>query len=239
MSTSVSRREGCIWHPMPEEVRRSSVQSRRASLAAGRRKDANTNEPDWEVEAPSTPPQDDFSPRNPEAAAARKEADAAVAATSAGAAATAATTEEENKKAAAEAAKHSEQQAVQETERQAVAEEEEEVAVHQSVGATSPTETDTAGRGKTRHTIRFHGGKWRSVLKTDGEAVKENFLKDVEDCTGIHREEAKRLKITMTDCMVISFIVYSDSKSKQNKIHTSLQSYKYPRTCSLYHNAKK
>lgn len=62
----MSRRESCVWHPMPEEVRRSSVQSRRASLAAGRRKSqqASNNQPDWEVEAPPTPPPaEDYHPR--------------------------------------------------------------------------------------------------------------------------------------------------------------------------------
>ncbi|KPA74180.1 hypothetical protein ABB37_09440 [Leptomonas pyrrhocoris] len=222
----MSRRESCVWHPMPDEVRRSSVQSRRASLAAGRRKSTNTNEPDWEVEAPPTPPHDDYTPRNGEAAAA--------AAGSAGAVAAAATQDKdhtpvENENAAGAAA------------------EDREAAV--SVKSEEPTEpsegecalqggaqedAEASGRGRTRHIVRFHGDKWAKVLRKKRSEIEAAFLEDIKDSANVEAEEAKRVKIKMHECMEVTFVLYSESRARQKKIHAALQKYNFPKTCRIY-----
>ncbi|CAJ1009514.1 hypothetical protein Q4I28_004828 [Leishmania naiffi] len=197
----MSRRESCIWHPMPEEVRRSSVQSRRASLAAGRRKSLNGNEPDWEVEAPPTPLRGDAAPgaesskqlQRPDVAARRDVGITAV---------------------------------VEES--QWIEGEEEEAALQSSA------DPQAARKSRTRHMVRFHGGKWPKVLRKHRSEIMSSFLEDIKDGASIMGDEAKRLKIKMHDCMEVTFVIYSESRLRQKEIHVALQQYDFPKTCQHY-----
>lgn len=230
----MSRRESCVWHPMPEEVRRSSVQSRRASLAAGRRKSMNTNEPDWEVEAPATPPHQDYTPRDTVAAPVAQPAAIATAP----AAAAAATPTKEHSPAERDVDVNA--AAAEEEERDAVASvmsaepteasEEEEVALK----AMAQADAEASGRGRTRHIVRFHGEKWAKVLRKQRAEIEAAFLEDIQEAAGVEAEEAKRLKIKMHDCMEVTFIVHSESRARQRKIHAALQTYSFPKVCHIY-----
>lgn len=233
----MSRRESCVWHPMPEEVRRSSVQSRRASLAAGRRKSMNTNEPDWEVEAPPTPPREDYTPRDDAAVVAAGSAGGAAAAApvaAGGAAAAAASNEHspvENDAAAAAAAAeeaNADATSVKSAEPTEMSDDEE------ALQAVGQGDAEAAGKGRTRHIVRFHGEKWAKVLRKQRADIEAAFLEDIEECAGVKADEAKRLKIKMHECMEVTFVVYSESRARQKKIHAALQAYKFPKTCHLY-----
>lgn len=221
----MSRRESCVWHPMPEEVRRSSVQSRRASLAAGRRKSIGANEPDWEVEAPPTPPRGDYSARDnrPE------ESEAAAAA--------AGPQHEEREYAAAapEPESPSESVPAQEAEEEQAPIAPTEPIDHAAAPlAAGEVEAEADGSGRTRHTVRFHGDKWAKVLRKCRSEIESAFLEDIRDGAGVQADEAKRLKIKMHDCMEVTFVVFSEHRSRQKTIHAALQKYNFPKTCEQY-----
>ncbi|CAG9576523.1 conserved hypothetical protein [Leishmania major strain Friedlin] len=201
----MSRRESCIWHPMPEEVRRSSVQSRRASLAAGRRKSLNVNGPDWDVEAPPTPCYGDYSARgNAAEAHTLREAAAPLA--------------ESSKK-------------LQQAHEAACG----EVSPGTVVVPSKPMEDDEAFRmSRTRHTVRFHGEKWAKVLRKRRDEIIACFVEDIRDGASVMADEARRLKIRMNDCMEVTFITYSGSRARQKAIHMALQQYSFPKTCQRY-----
>ncbi|GET89562.1 hypothetical protein, conserved [Leishmania tarentolae] len=201
----MSRRESCIWHPMPEEVRRSSIQSRRASLAAGRRKNTNMNKPDWDVEAPPSPYHADYSSRAAEAAGDTSRKSAAPAA-------------EPTKKA-------------QKTHEAACggATPGSVVASWKSMSGEAESRMS-----RTRHTVRFHGDKWAKVLRKHRAEIEESFRADVNDGASVKADEIKKLKIKMNDCMEVTFITYSDSRARQTEIHSALQKYSFPKTCQQY-----
>lgn len=192
---------------MPEEVRRSSVQSRRASLAAGRRKSMASNQPDWEVEAPPTPPAgDEFSPRQPTAPVA------------------APATQEQSP-----AAQPAESPAAQEP---APAEEKPAPVTH-TMEVSAPQEEK---RGKTRHTVRFRGSKWLEVLQTNKEDLKSAFLADLKEAAGVEPDELLRVNLTFEDCMIASFLMQHprDDRSRMDMVHSKLQGYPFSHTCELY-----
>ncbi|CAJ1989788.1 hypothetical protein conserved [Leishmania donovani] len=201
----MSRRESCIWHPMPEEVRRSSVQSRRASLAAGRRKSLNVSGPDWDVEAPPTPYYGDYSARG----------NAAEAHTS--------------REAAAPLAEPSKK--LQQADEAACG----EASPGTVVVSSKPMEDEAAFRiSRTRHTVRFHGEKWAKVLRKRHAEIAACFMEDLKDGASVMADEAKRLKIRMSDCMEVTFVTYSGSRARQKAIHLALQNYSFPKTCQRY-----
>ncbi|KAG5476781.1 hypothetical protein CUR178_03966 [Leishmania enriettii] len=216
----MSRRESCIWHPMPEEVRRSSVQSRRASLAAGRRKSLNANEPDWDVEAPPTPFHCDYSARENAAEAEHTPPEAAA--------------------PPAESPKESQgagEVSIVEMAPITV------VAELQSLGdeeaaAAQPSDAlvEDSRVSRTRHTVRFHGEKWAKVLRKRRTEIEASFMEDIKDSASVMAHEAKRLKIKMHDCMEVTFVMYSDSRSRQREIHVALQNCSFPKTCQRYIN---
>jgi hypothetical protein len=229
---------------MPEEVRRSSVQSRRASLAAGRRKSMNTNEPDWEVEAPPTPPHEDYTPRD--GAVVAGVAAGSAAAGTAGAAGAAGATSAAGAAAAAASNDHSPMEGEAAVGAAGVADERAAVASVKSkdttdmsddedalVGAVEGNE-EAAGRGRTRHIVRFHGEKWPKVLQKQRSEIEAAFLEDIKDGAGVEAEDAKRLKIKMHESMEVTFVVYSESRAHQKKIHAALQRYSFPKTCRIY-----
>ncbi|CAJ1014776.1 hypothetical protein Q4I30_000401 [Leishmania utingensis] len=213
----MSRRESCIWHPMPEEVRRSSVQSRRASLAAGRRKSLNGNAPDWEVEAPPTPLRGDYSARE----------NAAMVRTPREAAAPEAESSKPLQGPGVVARRDVGLTAVVE-ESQWIEDEEEEAALQSSA------DPKAARKSRTRHMVRFHGGKWPKVLRKRRSEIMASFLEDIKDGASVMGDEAKRLKIKMHDCMEVTFVLYSESRSRQKEIHMALQQYDFPKTCQQY-----
>lgn len=205
----MSRRESCIWHPMPEEVRRSSVQSRRASLAAGRRKSLNVNAPDWEVEAPPTPYYGDYSARG----------NAAKAHSSHEPAAPLSEPSEKLQQAGAAACGEALPGAV--------------------VVLSKPMKGEAGLRvSRTRHTVRFHGEKWAKVLRKCRAEIVACFMEDIRDGAAVMADEAKRLKIRMSNCMEVTFVTYSDSRARQKEIHFSLQNYSFPKTCQRYTSFK-
>ncbi|KPI82930.1 hypothetical protein ABL78_8057 [Leptomonas seymouri] len=238
----MSRRESCVWHPMPEEVSRTSVQSRRASLAAGRRKSMNTNQPDWEVEAPPTPPREVYTPRDNQAAVPTGRTVAAGAAGAAGGAAAGGTAASGAAKASKERSRIENEAAVGAAgaaDHDAVASVKSEEPMDMSddegaLQANAQTDAEAAGKGRTRHIIRFHGDKWAKVLRKKRTEIEAAFLEDAKNGAGVKPEEAKRLKIKMHDCMEVSFVLYSESRARQKKIHAALQKYKFPKTCQLY-----
>ncbi|KAG5476499.1 hypothetical protein LSCM1_04211 [Leishmania martiniquensis] len=217
----MSRRESCVWHPMPEEVRRSSVQSRRASLAAGRRKSLNANEPDWDVEAPPTPFHYEYSTRE-----------------------NAAETEHTLHEAAAPPAKSpkglqgAEESTLAEVTQVAIISESPSMEDEEAAAAAQPIDAAVVDSrtNRTRHTVRFHGEKWAKVLRKRRTEIEASFMEDIRDGASIMAHEAKRLKIKMNDCMEVTFVMYSDSRARQKEIHVALQNYNFPKTCQRYIN---
>ena len=96
------------------------------------------------------------------------------------------------------------------------------------------TEGEASGQGRTRHIVRFHGEKWANVLAKKRADIEAAFLKDIYDCAGVKEEEAKRLKIKMHEFMEVTFVVYSESRARQKKIHAALRGYNFPSTCGVY-----
>lgn len=233
---------------MPEEVRRSSVQSRRASLAAGRRKSqqqAGTNQPDWEVEAPPTPPAaDDYSPRQPGTRAVQPVQPAEPVEPAKPAEPQPEQNEEEQPREAAA-------EPVANEEEEQPAAEEPQVEEGHDVAADSLVETDEEVEGvsgadggaahetkkqKTRHTIRFRGPKWQEEIQTQQEEIKQAFLEDIWDAAKVKAEDTTKLKVSWEECMVITFVMLHAKglKKRQKQIHQKLEEYKFPKVCALY-----
>ncbi|KAG5501980.1 hypothetical protein JKF63_04251 [Porcisia hertigi] len=217
----MSRRANCIWHPMPEEVRCSSIQSRRASLAAGRRKGSSTHQPDWDVEASPTSCRDNDS---------ACEGAAGVAHTSQEAAAPTMGTVKHLQRAVEDI--HTD------TTRNSVRADPVLTMVTDEEGDGVETAAGDLVKGRIRHTVRFHGKKWAELLLNRRGEIEVSFMEDIREAAFVVADEVKRLNVRMNDCMEVSFVVCSDNGLRQKEIHAALQKYTYPKMCWLYLNTE-
>ncbi|KEG05587.1 putative mitotubule-associated protein Gb4 [Trypanosoma grayi] len=98
-----------------------------------------------------------------------------------------------------------------------------------------PKTIGSAKAGKTKHTIRFRGAKWGTVLEKNSAELEAAFKKDVVEATGLDDQRIEKLQFRFTDAMVANFFVrHQNDAEKMAEVHATLQSYNFPRTTGVY-----
>ncbi|KAG8340573.1 hypothetical protein ERJ75_000249500 [Trypanosoma vivax] len=105
--------------------------------------------------------------------------------------------------------------------------------VHSSAGI--PPEVCEGHPRVVRHTVRFRGSRWKTMLKKCPRALEHTFKRDVYTATGLDAKYISSVNMHFTYILAITFVVDHVAAGIEVKnFHEVLKSYNFPRTLALY-----
>ncbi|KEG08644.1 hypothetical protein DQ04_06731010 [Trypanosoma grayi] len=91
------------------------------------------------------------------------------------------------------------------------------------------------GRGTVTHTVRFHGKRWRPLLKRHHKEIEAALKKDIVEATGLSESRIEDLRFGYWDVLVAKFLVHHDQDGEEvNRVHMILGAYDFPHMAHLY-----
>ncbi|RNF13933.1 putative mitotubule-associated protein Gb4 [Trypanosoma conorhini] len=88
---------------------------------------------------------------------------------------------------------------------------------------------------KRRHTVRFRGPRWATVLKNHRTELEQAFRQDLVEATGLEARRFESLSFVFSNVLIVTFVVTpEDDQERTDKLHSVLREHRFPRTVALY-----